>query len=225
MSNKNKLNKFITNIINNIISRFANFTFHIFKKNLLIFIAAFILNFCIFYAIPIISYFKGITSLGKKKAAAPEIKIMEFRSKPKKKKKRKLKVKKARPRKNKTRRHKSRWKVKLGSGGQGVGIQAGEMKNIVFKANEVDKEARFISGPSPDYPAEAEDAGITGIVDLLLVIDENGNVTSVQAVKEEPQGFGFADAAVNAARGWRFRPAEKNNIPVKMEYLRKVEFK
>ena len=98
------------------------------------------------------------------------------------------------------------------------------MKQIVFQANEVDKEARSISQSPPEYPSDAETAGISGYADIAITIDESGMVSAVSIEAEEPAGFGFGEAAMNAAYSWKFRPAQKENIPVRMEYITRVGF-
>ena len=62
------------------------------------------------------------------------------------------------------------------------------------------------------YPPEAEAAGIEGEVLLELEIDETGAVRSAEVIG--PAGHGFDEAAVEAARGFRFSPAEDASGPV-----------
>jgi TonB family protein len=54
-----------------------------------------------------------------------------------------------------------------------------------------------------DYPTKALRAGITGSVIVELVIDPKGNVREARAVKSVPE---LDDAAVKAARKWKFEP-------------------
>ena len=187
-------------------------------SNTVILLLAFAVNFAIFYSFPVIYYLKGPSKPETKTAARKQLKLSQYRSEPKKEKKRKLKIKKVQPQKTTSKTRQSRFKMKLGAGGTGVGMATADMKKIVFKANEVDKEARPVSQSAPDYPQDALDAGIAGEVFLIIVIDETGSVTSARVLKENPQGLGFGEAAVSAAYNWRFRPAEKENIPVRMEY-------
>lgn len=189
-----------------------------------IFLLAFLINFGIFYSFPVIYYLKGNARPAEKKVEHKKLELTQIRKEQKKEKKKKLKVKKVQPQKSSTKARKSRFQMKLGSGGSGVGMASSDMKKIVFKANEVDKEARPMSQTAPDYPTDAENAGITGYADILITVDENGSVTSAKIVEENPQGFGFGDAAAAAVYKWRFRPAEKENIPVRMEYVTRINF-
>lgn len=67
----------------------------------------------------------------------------------------------------------------------------------------------FVQAP---YPAEAQAAGLEAIVRLLLEIDANGAVTNVEVLA--PAGHGFDEAAADAARRFRFSPAEDATGPV-----------
>jgi TonB family protein len=73
----------------------------------------------------------------------------------------------------------------------------------------------FVQAP---YPAEAEEQRIEGTVLLLIELDETGAVTGVEVL--EGAGYGFDEAAVEAARQFRFSPAvdETGPVPVAIEF-------
>jgi TonB family protein len=111
----------------------------------------------------------------------------------------------------------------LGSGtGGGTGSGVGSM---VYEPGQTDADAR-ISGADqpPRYPPRAEREGVTGYVDLLFVVSESGFATQITVLKEEPQGYGFAASAIEAARKLRFQPAMLQRIPVKQKLRRRVNF-
>lgn len=68
------------------------------------------------------------------------------------------------------------------------------------------------------YPPEAEAAGLEAVVGLLIEIDATGAVSKVEVLR--PAGHGFDEAAVEAARQFRFHPAEDANgpTPVAVEF-------
>ncbi len=68
--------------------------------------------------------------------------------------------------------------------------------------------------PAP-YPAEAQAAGISASVHLLISVDATGAVTGVQVLT--PAGHGFDEAAVTAASAFRFTPAEDASGPVAVD--------
>jgi TonB family protein len=69
------------------------------------------------------------------------------------------------------------------------------------------------------YPAEAEQRGLTAVVQLLVTIAADGSVSDVRVVK--PAGNGFDEAAVEAVRRFHFSPGEVDGAPspVQIEYL------
>jgi protein TonB len=79
-----------------------------------------------------------------------------------------------------------------------------------------------IHDPRPLYTEVARKARIQGVVILQAVIDREGNVTEVTVLKPLP--FGLSEAAVDAVRQWRFKPATLNGRPVTVYYNLTVNF-
>jgi TonB family protein len=75
---------------------------------------------------------------------------------------------------------------------------------------------KAVSKPQPAYPQEAMDARAQGTVTVQIVIDEDGNVTSAEAVSGHPL---LREAAVNAAKQARFSPTLLSGQPVKVTGL------
>ena len=76
--------------------------------------------------------------------------------------------------------------------------------------------------PRPVYPEQARRAGDEGTVVVESIIDQEGCVTNVRLLKEQPHGL--ADAAENAVRRWVFKPATLAGEPVKVFYVLTVNF-
>jgi protein TonB len=74
----------------------------------------------------------------------------------------------------------------------------------------------------PSYPQVARRAGLRGRVILRAVIAENGNVESVEVLSVTNPIF--SDAAVDAVRQWRYRPASMGGRPVRVYLSVVVEF-
>jgi bla regulator protein BlaR1 len=65
----------------------------------------------------------------------------------------------------------------------------------------------------PAYPEHAAEQGIDGKVVLLVDVDAEGKALDVQVEKSEPAGV-FDQAAIDAARQWRFTPAVEDGRTV-----------
>ena len=72
---------------------------------------------------------------------------------------------------------------------------------------------KAISLPKPGYPAIAKAAHASGTVVVQVLIDENGNVVSANAVSGHPL---LIQAAVSAARSAKFSPTKLSGQPVKV---------
>lgn len=66
---------------------------------------------------------------------------------------------------------------------------------------------------SPTYPTIAKAARVTGIVTVYLVVNEKGEVETVQKLEGPPQ---LQQAAADAARRWRFNPTVIDGQPVRV---------
>jgi periplasmic protein TonB len=64
------------------------------------------------------------------------------------------------------------------------------------------------------YPPIALRSGIEGTAYLELLIDRNGNIRDIIILRENPAGRGFGEAAVNALKGLKAKPAEANGAHV-----------
>ena len=176
------------------------------------------------YGFPLLYYLKNFEQIQNNKAKKKELAISQIKPKSKKEKKRKLKVRNSNPKVTKVSRTSAKFKLALGSGGSGVGIQGEDIASIIFKEGDVDKPARIISSAKIEYPAAAADVGIGGEVELQIIIDESGKVIKAIPRSEDPRGYGFAQACMDAIFQYKFRPAMKKNVPVKMEYIIPFKF-
>ncbi|HEY1587943.1 MAG TPA: TonB family protein, partial [Polyangia bacterium] len=87
----------------------------------------------------------------------------------------------------------------------------------VARAQELEPP-RLIERVEAAYPEEAARAGVTGAVMLELVVDADGHVAEATVIA--PAGHGFDEAALAAARQFRFAPgrADGKPVPVKVTY-------
>src|SRR5208283_2317739 len=67
----------------------------------------------------------------------------------------------------------------------------------------------------PEYPYELKRNGVTGIVTLTFEVDEKGNVVDPKVQKSSNPGF--EQPALDAIVKWKFKPARKDGVPVRMK--------
>jgi protein TonB len=77
--------------------------------------------------------------------------------------------------------------------------------------------------PPPVYPSEARRAGITGWVQVELVVAPDGSVRSVKAVDAQPRGM-FEAAAVLSQQRCKFKPKIVDGVPTEQRGRRRLNF-
>lgn len=80
-----------------------------------------------------------------------------------------------------------------------------------------------VNAPPPVYTEIARKARVQGVVIVQAIIDKDGDVTNVKVLKGLPMGL--EDAAVDAVKRWKFRPATLNGKPVAVYYNLTVNFR
>jgi protein TonB len=73
-----------------------------------------------------------------------------------------------------------------------------------------------------DYPELARKAGIEGRVTVKVLINTKGNVEKVEVVKGHPM---LNDAAIDAAKEWKFKPGKQRDRFVKVWMNIPIDFK
>jgi TonB family protein len=74
-------------------------------------------------------------------------------------------------------------------------------------------QSTAINRVTPTYPPLAKAARISGAVVVEVTVDEQGNVISAQVLSGHPL---LKDAAIQAVRGWKYAPAERSGVPLKV---------
>jgi protein TonB len=75
----------------------------------------------------------------------------------------------------------------------------------------------------PQYPRDAARNGITGWVQLEVLVNPDGSVRNARVVDAKPRGL-FEAAAVQAVLRWKFKPKMVNGLPVEQKGAQKIEF-
>ncbi|MBN2542897.1 energy transducer TonB [bacterium] len=88
----------------------------------------------------------------------------------------------------------------------------------------LEKPPQVASKVDPEYPDFARRSETEGAVMVEIIIDTDGSVESARVIQARPKGF-FEEAAIKAAKQWKFTPAEQRGKPVKVRYQIPIEFK
>jgi protein TonB len=102
-------------------------------------------------------------------------------------------------------------------GGGGEGLEGGPAELTADMVRPV-----LLQKVSPDYPQVARRAGLGGRVTVRAVIAPDGSVETVEVYASSNPLFN--DAAVDAVRQWRYRPASMNGKPVRVYLTVVVDF-
>ena len=91
----------------------------------------------------------------------------------------------------------------------GNASNAGGKPGIVYRG---DLTGKALVSPRPKYPAGAKLQGLAGIVKMLVIYDEKGDVILAGPIVESK---GFVETARTAACATKFRPFKLDGTPVK----------
>jgi len=93
-----------------------------------------------------------------------------------------------------------------------------------YSNREVDVQAMPVSTGPLVYPEGAYLAKLRGMVRVRVFISEEGVVESLEVVQAVPRRGIFEEAAIEALRQVRYKPAEIGGTPVKSQKLIEVKF-
>ena len=77
----------------------------------------------------------------------------------------------------------------------------------------------------PVYPQMAERMRATGLVEAEALIGTDGSVEEVRITRVEGRNVGFEKATEDAIRKWRYKPATKDGVRVRMWVTIRVPFR
>ena len=89
-------------------------------------------------------------------------------------------------------------------------------------ATDFDVRPVPVKTPPPSYPEDLKRDGITGMVAVRVHIDESGNVVECAVSKSSHEAF--EQPALDAIRGWKFKPASKAGAAVKSRLIIPIKF-
>lgn len=112
--------------------------------------------------------------------------------------------------------------IGFGDGSEGTFDGEGDMPGV-NKFEDVDRLPEAIQLIKPKYPRLAIEAGLEGTAWIAAHVDIDGSVIEARVYKSSTLII-LDDAALEAALKNTFRPAIKNNQPIKLWVSYKVEF-
>ena len=83
------------------------------------------------------------------------------------------------------------------------------------------KTPQKIQDAEPVMPPIAAQAGIRGVVILEIIIGTDGSVTDAKVLRSIPL---LDQAAIDAARKWKYEPTQLNGMPVQVIMTATVPF-
>jgi TonB family protein len=81
---------------------------------------------------------------------------------------------------------------------------------------------RQIDAPEPEFSDAARGVKFQGTVVLWVIVNNEGVPTGIRILS--PVGAGLDAKAVQAVKGWKFKPAEKDGQPVSVAIAVQVDF-
>lgn len=80
-----------------------------------------------------------------------------------------------------------------------------------------------VHAPQPQYTEPAREARVQGVVMLLVMIDEEGDVVCPRVLRGLPHGL--TEAALETILQWKFEPARAEGEPVPVHWWLSVQFR
>jgi TonB family protein len=82
---------------------------------------------------------------------------------------------------------------------------------------------RFIEKPEPEYTQQARAAGVEGTVQVKGELDEVGRLRALRVIKS--LGYGLDENAIRCAEQWRFEPATRDGVAIRVSVIADVNFR
>ncbi len=76
----------------------------------------------------------------------------------------------------------------------------------------------------PEYPDAARKEKIEGSVILQAIVMKDGSVGDIVVLRAPGKNLGFEQAAIDAVKKWKYKPATKNGIPVDVYFTVEITF-
>ena len=98
-----------------------------------------------------------------------------------------------------------------------------EIGTLVRRGEPGVENPECLECPTVRYPESARRARLEGVVELSFIIDENGAVSDIQV--RASGGEVFDEAVTATVSAWRWAPATKYDVPVKIRWVQRFRFR
>lgn len=85
-----------------------------------------------------------------------------------------------------------------------------------------DRAPRLLKSEDPEYPESLRNSKLEGFVDITCVIGVDGRPKDLDIISSSHVAFEAPTLA--AVRNWRFKPAEKDGIPMELKVRQRIRF-
>lgn len=109
--------------------------------------------------------------------------------------------------------------INLGGATQGI-----SKEKFVFETYELDQAPRAVVKTPPVYPYKAREQHVEGVVQVKILVREDGSVGEVLIVDSRPKDV-FDDAVLAAVPRWRFEPGKIGGKTVTSWVVTALHFK
>lgn len=104
----------------------------------------------------------------------------------------------------------------------GAALQEVDISTALFEENEIDVPPKVKFIEPLRYPERARDAGIEGVVSMIIIVERDGRVK--QVVFESLPHRLFRYSIESQVKRWRFEPGKNEGVPVRVKVRQVVEF-
>jgi TonB family protein len=99
-----------------------------------------------------------------------------------------------------------------------------DAQSVVHKPGKGVTLPEVVKEVKPAYTARAMQEKVQGSVWLLCVVNESGDISDVTVTRSLDTEFGLDQAAIDAARQWKFKPGRKDGKPVPVQITIELTF-
>lgn len=104
----------------------------------------------------------------------------------------------------------------------GLALSGLSLRAEIAGGNDFDERPVPVKAVAPIYPPDMRRAGASGLVNVVVLIDERGDVVAREIAKSTRREF--EQPALDAVKKWKFKPAKKSGSAVKARMVLPIQF-